>query len=197
MTTPALTVEEKQQVLRGKSYREFLLAVEEFPALRVEFMDGEIVMTPAPVPAHQLISGSLYRLLDRYASAQGLGRVLYAPLDVELAPRTRIVQPDLVFIPQERLADLLGEKRITGAPDLVVEILLPATMHADRHVKLPLYAGSGVAEYWIIDPDHHAVEIYILDGESYRVAGIFIAGDRISVGRFADAGMGIDAIFAM
>lgn len=179
----------------GQSYRDFLLAVEEYPQLRVEFIDGEIAMAPAPVPYHQSISGNLYRLLDRYIYAQRLGRLLYAAVDVELEPESRIVEPDLLFIAQERVTDLVGEKRITGAPDLIVEILSSATAHRDRHVKLPLYAASGVAEYWIVDPDSKAVEVYILDGDTYRVAGIFVENEQISIGRFAPAAIPINDIF--
>lgn len=184
-------------IRKGQSYRDFLLAVEEYPHFRVEFIDGEIAMAPAPVPYHQSISGNLYRLLDRYVYAQRLGRLLYAPIDVELKREVRIVEPDLLFIAQERVAELVGEKRITGAPDLIVEILSPATAHRDRHVKLPLYATSGVAEYWIVDPDSKAVEVYILDGDTYRVAGIFVENGQIDVGRFAPAAITVDAIFAV
>jgi len=149
---------EKQLIHSGQTYREFLIAVEEFPQFRVEFIDGEIVMTPASVPLHQSISGNLYRVLDRYIYGNKLGRLFYAPIDVELRPTSRILEPDIIFIAQDRIPELVGEKRITGAPDLVIEILSPATARADRHVKLPLYAESGVAEYWIIDPDSRAVE---------------------------------------
>ena len=186
---------EKQLIRTGQSYRDFLIAVEEFPQFRVEFIDGEIVITPAPVPYHQSISGNLYRVLDRHVYSRKLGQLFYAPVDVELAPQTRIVEPDIIFIAQDRVPDLVGEKRITGAPDLVIEILSPATARADRHVKLPLYAESGVAEYWIVDPDSKAVEVYTLDGETYRVAGIFVEGQRINAGRFAAAAIDADDIF--
>lgn len=195
VSTVEMTTIEKQWVRKGQSYRDFLLAVEEFPQFRVEFIQGEIVMTPAPAPYHQSIAGSLYRALDRYVYARKLGRLFFAPLDVELMPQTRIVEPDILFITQERVPALVGERRITGAPDLVVEILSPATARTDRHVKLPLYAQSGVAEYWIVDPDGKAVEVYTLDGDSYRVAGIFVEGQAISAGRFAEAAIPIDEIF--
>jgi len=188
-------VEEQQLIRKGQSYRDFLIAVEEFSQFRVEFIDGEIVMTPAPVPFHQSISGNLYRLLDRHIYGEKLGRLFYAPIDVELRPKSRVLEPDLLFISQERVAELVGEKRITGAPDLVIEILSPATARADRHVKLPIYAESGVAEYWIVDPDSQAVEVYTLDGATYRVAGIFVEDQAINVGRFGQAAIPVNGIF--
>lgn len=195
VSTVEMTTIEKQWVRKGQSYRDFLLAVEEFPQFRVEFIQGEIVMTPAPAPYHQIVANNLLWILNQLARKEGLGKVLPAPVDVELMPQTRIVEPDILFITQERVPALVGERRITGAPDLVVEILSPATARTDRHVKLPLYAQSGVAEYWIVDPDGKAVEVYTLDGDSYRVAGIFVEGQAISAGRFAEAAIPIDEIF--
>jgi len=186
---------EKQLIRPGQSYREFLIAVEEFPQFRVEFIDGEIVMTPASVPFHQSISGNLYRALDFHVHSQKLGQLYYAPIDVELSPAARIVEPDILFIGRDRIDELVGEKRITGAPDLVIEILSPATARTDRHVKLPLYAESGVAEYWIVDPESRAVEVYVLDGETYRVSGIFVENQQINAGRFADAAIPVNDIF--
>ena len=189
------TLEQQQLIRKGQNHRDFLIAVEEFPQFRVEFIDGEIVMTPAPVPFHQLISGNLYRILDRHIYDKKLGRLFYAPIDVELRPKTRVLEPDLIFIAQERVAELVGEKRITGAPDLVIEILSAATTRSDRHVKLPLYAESDVAEYWIVDPENLAVEVYTLDGATYRVAGIFVEDQQINVGRFGQAAIPVNDIF--
>jgi Uma2 family endonuclease len=152
-------------------------------------------MSPSPVPNHQRVLRNLFLLLDGFVSARQLGEILWAPLDVELAPQTRIVEPDLIFIAQERIGELVGEKQITGAPDLVVEILSPRTARTDRKVKLPLYARSGVSEYWIVDLDDRAVEIYLLDGETYRVGGIFFADDTITAGRFTEAQIVVDQLF--
>ena len=188
------------------SYAQFEAAVTANPLLTVEFMDGEIYMTPAPAPIHQLVSVNVIWELDSYVRKKALGEMLGAPLEVELDPGTQIVQSDLIFIRKERLAALIGTKRITGAPDLAVEITSPSTARADRFVKLMLYARYGVAEYWIVDVDEQAVTVHVLEGERYRVAGVFLAEDRdgegmgdgtmINVGQFAEAGIEVDRIFA-
>ncbi|HXF60229.1 MAG TPA: Uma2 family endonuclease [Caldilineaceae bacterium] len=187
---------DRQVVLSGKSYQDYVAAVEEYPALRVELLNGEIIMTPARSPYHQLVSVNLLILLGHYAKQHGLGVVMAAPLDVVLAREAQIIQPDLIYISKERAPKLLGKAAITGAPDLALEILSPSTTRTDRKIKLPLYARYGVPEYWLVDPDDPSVEIFLLDGESYRVGGIFLSGDTISVGAFAPAQITVDSIFS-
>ena len=45
------------------------------------------------------------------------------------------MQPDILFIRHQRRG-IIGEQNISGAPDLVVEILSPSTEERDRGVKL-------------------------------------------------------------
>jgi Uma2 family endonuclease len=56
------------------------------------------------------------------------------------------------------------------APDLVVEILSPSTSTWDRIKKYGVYARHGVAEYWIVDPGHETVEIFVLRDGGYELA---------------------------
>lgn len=187
---------DRQLVLNAKSHQEYVAAVEEYPALRVEYLNGDIIMTPARSPHHQIISGNLSILLGHFAKEKSLGVVLAAPLDVVLAREAQIIQPDLIFVAKARAAKLLGKAAVNGAPDLAVEILSSSTVRTDRKIKLPLYARHQVPEYWIVDPEDQSVEIYLLEGESYRVGGIFMSGDAITIGAFADARMIVDSIFA-
>lgn len=187
---------DRQLVLNAKSHQEYISAVEEYPALRVEYLNGDIIMTPARSPHHQIISGNLSLLLGHFAKENGLGLVLAAPLDVVLSREAQIVQPDLIFITKARAAKVLGKAAVNGAPDLMIEILSPSTVRADRKIKLPLYAHHQVPEYWIVDPEDQSVEIYMLEGDSYRVGGIFMSGDAIAIGAFADAHIIVDSIFA-
>jgi Uma2 family endonuclease len=153
-------------------------------------------MTPARSPHHQIIVTNLLLLLGHHAMNNGLGLVLPAPLDVVLAKEAQIAQPDLIFIAKARAPKLVTRAAITGAPDLVLEIISPSTARADRKIKPPLYAKHGVAEFWLVDPEDQSVEVFVLDGDSYRMSGIYLAGDTIKVGRFADAQIAIDSIFA-
>ena len=57
---------------------------------------------------------------------------------------TDVVQPDLLFVSRERAHLLTGGDNVRGAPDLVVEILSPATADRDRGYKRALYAKHGV-----------------------------------------------------
>jgi len=77
-------------------------------------------------------------------------------------------------------AEVLTERNVQGAPDLVVEVLSPGRVRADRTFKLKLYARYGVQEYWIIDPDGPSAEIYRRRKEGVDLAAKLSAGDSLS-----------------
>lgn len=58
---------------------------------------------------------------------------------------------------------------IHGAPDLIVEVLLPSTAKNDRGYKKDLYEQSGVKEYWIVDPAMRSIEAYLLEDGKYSL----------------------------
>ncbi|HEV2660233.1 MAG TPA: Uma2 family endonuclease, partial [Ktedonobacteraceae bacterium] len=107
----------------------------------------------------------------------GLGQVRPAPFDVELAPNT-IVQPDVIVVLSARL-DRITPSRIKGAPDLVVEVLSPATEKYDRNEKRAAYERAGVTEYWLVDPVVRTVEVLLLQEGVYCSAGIFKGRDTL------------------
>ena len=43
--------------------------------------------------------------------------------------------------------------KLSGPPDLVVEILSPGTAARDLGLKLEQYEIAGIPEYWIVDPE--------------------------------------------
>ena len=51
----------------------------------------------------------------------------------------------------------------------MVEILSPGTARRDLGEKLRLYAESGVAEYWIVDPGLGTFEFLENTAEGFRV----------------------------
>ncbi|MBM4137847.1 MAG: Uma2 family endonuclease, partial [Nitrospira sp.] len=60
---------------------------------RYELIEGELLMTPSPVPKHQRISGKLEFELRKFVTENNLGEVFYAPCDVYLDDEN-VVQPD-------------------------------------------------------------------------------------------------------
>ena len=126
---------------------------------RYEFIGGRLYMTPAPVIRHQRVSKLLQLALVDLLERSGRGEIFYAPCLVQFPGTEDRVQPDLLFVSNER-RDIIGRKQLTGAPDLVVEILSPSTAHRDCGVKLDLYARCGVREHWIVDPDDDTVDVW-------------------------------------
>jgi Uma2 family endonuclease len=123
---------------------------------RYEVVDGELLVTPAPVRRHQRMVAQLLRLLADYVELEGLGEALCSPADIEAGERT-LVQPDLFVVPLTvgRPADDWVELRELL---LAVEVLSPSTARADRHLKRRLYQREGVPECWIVDLDARLVE---------------------------------------
>lgn len=180
---------------REKTFADYLKTADAHPTQQIQLLNGEIIMSPAHRPLHQLVSSNLNWLLEQYVRQNKLGRVFTAPTGVKLA-ENQTPQPDILFIRRERLAELMGKRSIEGVPDFIAEILSPSNQHDDRHTKMLLYTAYSVPEYWIVDPENSVVEVYILDGESYRVAGIFMPDEVINQGQFAAAHIAINDVFS-
>ena len=131
---------------------------------RYEAIAGELYVTPAPSVRHQAISLELVLELVRILVEPGHGRILAAPVGVRFPATGEGVQPDILFVSNERRG-IVAPDELKGAPDLVVEILSPTTAGRDTGLKRILYERQGVAEYWIVDPDAEAVDVWRFDGE--------------------------------
>jgi Uma2 family endonuclease len=151
----------------------------------VEWVDGEMLIYPTATLAHQEALGFLLVLVAAYVETFRLGKVLLAPFEVKLWPGGPSRMPDLLFISNERLAQLTSP-RFEGAPDLVVEIVSPGSVREDKVRKFSEYEQAGVGEYWIIDPRprQESAEFYRRDetgifqpleiGEDSRVASMVL-----------------------
>ena len=160
---------------------------------RYEIHDGELSVTPAPTPQHQMISANLVRALLPHVPAVAPGLVLYAPLDVILAD-TAIVQPDVVYLAPDRL-DRISRRGIEGPPTLAIEILSSSTRLIDRVTKRQLYARHGVPYLWLVDPDARAVEALALVGDRYVLVGSATGTHAVDMPPFTGLGLVAEALW--
>jgi Uma2 family endonuclease len=164
------------------------MTLEEFRALPegppyYEFEEGELVLMSSPLPEHQDIVVELASFLRRYVRERKLGRVFPA-VDVYL-PDGRVYISDISFVAVERLDDLHSDpdRKIHGAPDLVVEVT-SSDPSRDRVTKFRVYYENEVSWYWIVDGETLAIEEYRATPEGYvRVASV-AAGEEFQPALF-------------
>lgn len=148
---------------------------------RYELIDGALIVTPAPVTRHQVMSAQLFLLLNAACNSGASSVdpslvVLAAPLDVVLASDT-IAQPDLVVAPYSQF----DERGLPGAPVLLVEILSPSTKAFDLYVKRERYERAGVEHYWIADPDKPSVTVLRLQNDVFVEQGRAVGPEALHV----------------
>jgi Uma2 family endonuclease len=144
---------------------------------RREVVDGELFVTPSPLSKHQLVVSRTAAPFFLFLHDHPIGELFTAPLDVILSDYD-VLKPDLLFILNEHLSII--QDWVRGAPDLVVEVLSPTTARQDRGPKLKAYARFGVPEYWIVDPDKRAVEVYRLARTGYPEPRRFLEPDILA-----------------
>ena len=126
-----------------------------------EIIAGELFVTRSPHRRHQQVGGKIFRELDIWSEASGLGEAIPSP-GIIFSEADSVI-PDVVWVSKERLAEIEDEAgHLNAAPELVVEVLSSGqqNIERDREVKLKLYSKTGVAEYWIADRFSQQVEIY-------------------------------------
>ena len=168
---------------------------------RWELIEGQpFDMSPAPSRQHQKILGNLFTMISNYLKDKKC-EVYVAPFDIRLPEYEgqkdeeiiNVVQPDITII-----CDLskLDDKGCKGAPDLVVEVLSPATAGKDLKLKLKLYENQGVKEYWLIHPIDKTVIVFQLnDKGEYGKPETYAELDSITVGILDDLDINLKEVF--
>jgi Uma2 family endonuclease len=121
---------------------------EEFLALpddrRIELLDGGLLVSPGPGGRHQRMSSQLWHALGR--AAPDWLEVLEA-INVRVGP-DRILIPDLVVVTNPGLDLTVWDPADIA---MIVEIVSPGCVAADRAVKPQLYAAAGIEHYLRIE----------------------------------------------
>jgi Uma2 family endonuclease len=123
-----------------------------------ELAFGVMRVAEAPAPQHQSAVANLFRALDHHVREHALGRMWLAPLDVVLDERRAlIVQPDLMFISNERAS--IVRDRIRGAPDLVIEVLSPNSRIGSTDERVGWFVQYGVRECWLVHLEQREITV--------------------------------------
>ena len=124
---------------------------------RYEVVYGELLVTPAPRPWHQVVVHRLSVALELYLREQPVGIVLSSPADISWGPDV-LVQPDVFVVSPDEARTLTWSRMRTLL--LVAEVLSPSSVKGDRFLKRLRYREAGVPLYWVVDGDERCVEVW-------------------------------------
>jgi len=119
---------------------------------RYELLNGELLVTPAPLPAHQLVLSRLTSVLVSYLGPSEPAHV-FSPGSVEVEPDVHL-EPDILVVPTSALTGGLRQStRWTAIRSwwLAVEVSGPGSRVYDRDHKTPAYLAIGVRQVWRAD----------------------------------------------
>ncbi len=168
----------------------------------LELLRGKIRLMSAPNRQHQKLSWRLTVIFDNQFKHHRC-EAYAAPFDVRLYDRNKslkadrdiftVVQPDLCVV-----CDLekLDDRGCLGAPDLVVEILLPGNSAKEMRDKKAIYEEAGVREYWIVDPERATVTRFNLEDDAcYSRPLIFVNDENMPSEIFPDFELPLSELF--
>lgn len=155
-----------------------------------ELLNGEVFVSPAPLPIHQRVSGRLYKVLLAVIPD---GELFYAPIDLVLG-EADVVQPDLVWLSAGGACHV-REKFLEAPPALIVEILSPGSIRRDRGDKFNLYERAGIQAYWLLDPIELYLEAYRLENGRCVREGVYGPDDVFTPRLFAGRRVDLKPVF--
>ena len=131
---------------------------------RYELVDGELLVTTTPTGRHQRILLELAVALHSYLHEYRVGEVLVGPVDLRLRQGTRF-EPDLCVVPAPngRLAKAVDP---IPPPLVICEVLSPDSLRHDRLTKRRAFQRDRIPDYWVVDGDAEAFEVWHPDDAS-------------------------------
>lgn len=150
--------------------------------LRVELIDGALVVSPAPAGPHQLVVNNLLGILGA-----SLGPAHLTSKATGMGVVSRDMRPEQGLVPDVLVTSSPGtwtQRTVVASSEaaLAIEVLSPSSRPRDRVRKLELYARMGIPHYWLIDPmSPVTITALQLQGGSYAQVGVASGEDVFSV----------------
>ena len=121
---------------------------------RLEYDEGQTIEMPNNDLLHDVIKGTFVCEL-----VLQLQRKVFAVNEMafEIAPN-KIRHPDVAVL-LKKPAGIAGQK-LTGSPDLAIEVVSPSENALDLHAKVHLYLQHGARAVWVVWPDTQVVDIH-------------------------------------
>jgi Uma2 family endonuclease len=167
MATEVLEQATEERLIRRRASVEEFWSLPE-SVLPTEYIDGEIIMAPAPTFPHQRAILRMASMLQQFVSQNGLGEMFISPLDVVL-PSGEVVQPDVFFFNSRQAERVGAASRADDVPPFLIEILSPGSVKHDMMTKRNLYEKNGVREYWIVDVKERTISQLVLRRKRYAL----------------------------
>ncbi len=159
------------------------------PGERVELLRGEIVTMP-PIGDHH--RGSVNRL-THVLSAKFADRVYIQVQNPVVVSDDSEPEPDIALLSQKEAA--WGERGAYPSDVVVLIEVAESSRATDLRVKLPLYAQTGIAEYWIVDLIDRVIRIHREPTpEGYSITALARPGERIELSAFPNESLAVDDI---
>ncbi|MFL6072853.1 MAG: Uma2 family endonuclease [Mycobacteriales bacterium] len=150
--TVALTVPEFGEYPHLLTADDFL-ALDVDPKLHLELIDGELILTPSPMPWHNEVADELRNMIKPQLDKRFK---VFTDLDIRLDDG-RVMRPDVIVATR----DAFVENRAHRAEDvrLVIEVVSPGSAFNDRRTKPILYKEAEL-EYWRIERKGDELVLY-------------------------------------
>ena len=146
---------------------------------RYELFAGEIFVSRAPGLPHQRVLRNLLTELTLFLRDRPVGEIWPTPGVVFDDLNAAI--PDIVFVSVDRISEIAAGEKVTGPPDLVIEIISAGAENErrDRIIKRQAYSKFGVREYWVVDRYQQSSEVYRLEQGQFVLTAKLEQGDEL------------------
>lgn len=165
-----------------------LITAEEFASMSfdkpVELVRGEIIEMTNPGFRHGNLCFRLAIMIGRWLETHPDYDVATNDSGVQIEAEPDTVRgPDLMVVRKSKLPGGQGPiGHLTIPPDVAIEIRSPSDRSNDVMRKVSLFLAAGVAEVWVIEPDHRRVFVH----RDHEETTVFQGDDSVSSPQLPD-----------
>jgi hypothetical protein len=128
------------------------------------------------------------KIADRYGG-ENMGQVAIALTDRDA------VEPDQYYFQASRAECLIEGSYFQGVPQIVAEVLTPATRWMECGPRREVFRRAGVRQLWLLEPLFEQVELYELGDRDYERVATYGTGDTFSIPGFTDIRVNVAELF--
>jgi Uma2 family endonuclease len=187
--TSEMAVEYRRRPITVDEYHRMVETGIIHPEERVELIEGDIIAMPPIGRNHRSSMNRLTRLLSEIFNRLAVVQIQQSVILSEISEP----EPDVALLRWDPTGYAGHDP---GPTDTLLLIEVSESSRAyDRRVKLPLYARTGIPEYWQVDIPERCIHVHRdPEGSAYRTNFVVHPGELIAPQAFPDANIAVDEI---